>query len=352
MSGAPPSAAIIPQALATGFSSRLRLEQTSIFISTQPVARTNKRASANAIVNYAEIEEDYDEDEEEATTGPNGTPIPGDKLMERREVKKPASKTKHAVYTPQQMQEIADKEELLIPVRFNMEYDNYKITDFIMWNVNEEVMTPDMFGMITCSDMDLPIGLSSAISNTIKNAISEYTELANIKLPTDTGLHVVIHLSVNLDKQLYEDKFEWDLSSDELSPEAFAKSVVQDMGLSGEFYPAIAHSLHEVLLKMKREAMDGHLPQEVDNQAAFGAEAGRRVDQELVGEEWAPSVETLSPEEIERREVERDRNIRRLKRESAKMGEYSDIGGLFGRNKRRRRLYDGDSPSRGASPAW
>lgn len=347
------SAASIPQALATGFSSRLRLEQTSLFISTQPVTRTNKRASANAIVNYAEIEEDFDDDEDEER-GINGGRLESKSNKPPVDSKKYANRTKHAIYSNQQLNDIAEKEEILIPVRFSLEYDNYKITDFIMWNINEEVMTPEMFGMITCSDMDLPIGLSSNISSHIKNAISEFSELANIELPTDTGLRVIIQLSVNLNKQLYEDKFEWDLASSELSPERFARTVVEDMGLAGEFYPAIAHALHEVLLKMKREAVEGHLPQEIENQAAFGQDAGRRVDQESVGDDWAPSVETLSPEEIERREIERDRNFRRMKRESAKMVDYTEIGGLFGgRSKRRRRMYeDRDSPSRGGSPAY
>lgn len=350
--------ASIPQALATGFSSRLELEQTSLFISTQPVVRATKRALANAI-SYAEIEEDYDEDDDDSTyTGGMETPITGEAdyqsqqhvPQEQAELKKMEGKTRHVLYTRQQLQDVADKEEFLIPVKISIDVENnYRVIDFFMWNVNEEVVSPEDFAMITCNDLGVAVGYSTTIANTIRNYVHEYRSLANVKLPTDSGIHVIMNLSVALDKQLYEDKFEWDLSSNELTPEAFAKSVVQDLGLSGEFYPAIAHSLHETILRMKREMSEGHLfPTEVDNMAAYGAEAGWRIDQETLGDEWAPTVERLSPEEIEKREIERERNIRRLKRESARMTEVVDYR-MYDRTKRRRGRYD-DSPS--ASPAY
>jgi chromatin structure-remodeling complex subunit SFH1 len=353
----------LPQALQTGFASRLRLEQTSLFISTQPIARAAKRVST--AINYAEIEEDFDDEEDDpsygggsgGSTGPGsviGGPISSyEKQLERKvEIKKPAAKTKHVQYSPQQLGEIADSEEILVPLRVNLEYDNYRITDFFMWNLKEQVLTPEAFAIVTCNDLELPVGFTSNIANSIKTQLAEFAAVADVRLPTDCGIHVIMHLSVNLDKQLYEDKFEWDLGSD-LTPEEFAKCVVKDLGLSGEFYPAIAHAVYDTLLKMKREAVEGHLPQEVDNLAAFNKEAGLRVDQEFLGEEWAPTVEVLSQEEIEKREIERERNIRRLKRESVRMGaDVTDIGGLFARGKRRRRDYDRDSPSQANSPSY
>ena len=360
----------VPQALQTGFASRLRLDQTSLFISTAPVVRTNKRATASSMVSYAEVDEDFDDDEEDSPYGNgilgsqglgggafgslNGTSTnntannsgTGTPRPDRNEVKRLANKTQHTLYTDEQLIAIADKEEVLVPIRLNLEYENYRITDFLLWNANEEVITPEAFATITCTDMDLPQNFIPQIASTIRNQLSDYASVANVTLPAEMGFHVIINLNVNLNKQLYEDKFEWDLGSD-ITPQAFAKSVVQDLGLYGEFYPAIAHALYEVLYRMKREALEGHLPQEIENYAAFGGDAGWRVDQEMLGEEWAPTVETLSQEEIEKREIERGRNNRRLKRESARMGsDMTDIGGLFGRNKRRRRTYDdrGDSP--------
>lgn len=361
----------IPQALQTGFSSRLRLEQTSLFISTAPVVRTNKRATASNMVSYAEVDEDFDDDDDDDNLGGafasfsaasgigsfdsngNSTPAltPGGVAgttpkPDAKEVKRLAQRTQHATYTDDQLHAVADSDEVLVPIRFNLEYENFRITDFLLWNANETVITPEQFAAVTCADMDLPSSYAGQIAGAIRSQLADYAAVANVTLPADMGLHVIINLNVYLNKQLYEDKFEWDLGSD-ITPQSFAKGVVQDLGLYSEFYPAIAHALYEVLYKMKREALDGHLPQEIENYAAFGGDAGWRVDQELLGEDWAPSVERLSQEEIEKREIERGRNNRRLKRESARMGgDITDIGGLFGRSKRRRRVYDdrGDSP--------
>lgn len=352
----------VPQALQTGFASRLRLEQTSLFISTAPVVKASRRTT-NQMVSYAEVEEDFDDDEDDppygngllagtangfgtlntlsgaSSAGGAGTPKP-----DKKEVKRLAHKTQHLEYTDEQLAAIADKDEVLVPIRLNLEYDSYRITDFLLWNANEDVITPEAFAAVTCVDMDLPQNFVPQIATAIRNQLSDYSSVANVTLPQDMGFHVIINLNVNLNKQLYEDKFEWDLGSD-ITPQVFAKSVVQDLGLVGEFYPAIAHAIYEVLYRMKKEAVDGHLPQEIENYAAFGGDAGWRVDQEQLGEDWAPTVETLSQEEIEKREIERGRNNRRLKRESARMGgDITDIGGLFGRKRRRRYDDRGDSP--------
>ncbi|PRT54467.1 Chromatin structure-remodeling complex subunit SFH1 [Wickerhamiella sorbophila] len=329
------SSSALPQALQTGFASRLRLGQTSLFIHTQPTIRAHKRAAA-AVFNYAEIEEDFDDDDDEDPTFGSGPRMERKQEPRRTESKKLAMKTKHPNYSEQQLANLASTEEVLVPLRLSLEYEDYRITDFLMWNINEPSLTPELFATITCNDLELPVGYTANIANSMKSQIAEYTELAQIRLPSDAGIRVVIHLSVNLDKQLYEDKFEWDLDS-AVTPEEFARTVVADLAISGEFYPAIAHALHEAILRMKREFIEGHAPVDSDNQAAFNQSAGWRMDQEGLGEDWVPTIEVLTQEEIERREVERERMIRRMKRESARIGTSEfELGGLFGRKRRRR----------------
>ena len=51
------------------------------------------------------------------------------------------------------------------------------------------------------------------------------------------------------------DHIEWDLLSP-LTPEAFAKGLCADIGLSGEAAPLIAHALHEEILKHKKDAIE------------------------------------------------------------------------------------------------
>ncbi|CDR47354.1 CYFA0S31e00716g1_1 [Cyberlindnera fabianii] len=329
---------LIPQALATGFHTRVKNEQTALWIAAVPTRATKR---AKAVVNYAEYEDiNFDDDNDPShddgfgsyrnnTLNSAGSAA---SAVASGAMGKLATKTKHVNFTEYDLNMNAQTEEILIPIRLDLEYDSNRIVDFFMWNLNESLITPEQFALITCQDMDLPTSFQQQIAGSIKSQIEEYTNLVTIQLPRDIDIHVIINLSCNLDKNLYEDKFEWDLTSDVVTPEQFAKHVVTDMGLSREFLPAIAHTLHETILKLKKDCIDGHLPQEVFNQSAFGYEAGVRLDHETLGAGWVPSVEELSPWEIERREMERERNIRRLKRESMRV----DDGSSKRRGHRRR----------------
>ncbi len=150
-----------------------------------------------------------------------------------------------------------------------------------------------------------------------------------------------------MNKHLYQDKFEWDLTSS-LTPEAFAGTICRDLGLAGEFVPAIAHAIHESVLRLKKEACEGGLPQEIENDAAYGAEAGWRVDQENLGEEWGPSVGLLSREEMDKRDGDRERQIRRLRRETARFGTGASLL-PEDRERKRGRARRSPSPSRNNS---
>lgn len=312
----------------TSFHNRVKNEQTALYIEAVP-ARATKRTKT--VVNYAEVEDlNFDDDNDgsyeegyhaytrnglnHTTPAHNAAPASVGKL---------ASKTRHVHFTDHDLNINAQNEEILIPIRIDIEHNSGRIVDFFMWNLNENLISPEQFAMITGQDMDLPSVVQQQIAASIKSQVEEYTDLVTIQLPRDVDIHVIINMSCNLDKNLYEDKFEWDLTNNNVTPEQFAKYVVTDMGLPLEFLPAISHSLHETILKLKKDCIDGRLPQEIFNQSAFGFEAGIRLDHEALGAGWTPSVEELSPWEIEKREMERERNIRRLKRESMKVEDGS-----------------------------
>jgi chromatin structure-remodeling complex subunit SFH1 len=81
----------------------------------------------------------------------------------------------------------------------------------------------------------------------------------------------------------------------------------------------MAHAIHESLLRLKKDALEGNLPTFI-NEAAYGLEAGIRLDTESLCSGWSPSLEILTRDEIERREGDRERQIRRLKRDTARFG--------------------------------
>jgi len=81
----------------------------------------------------------------------------------------------------------------------------------------------------------------------------------------------------------------------------------------------MAHAIYESLLRLKKDALEGNLPMLI-NEAAYGLDAGIRLDTESLCSRWSPSLEILTRDEIERREGDRERQIRRLKRDTARFG--------------------------------
>ena len=139
----------------------------------------------------------------------------------------------------------------------------------------------------------------------------------------DDMYRCIVNLNVNLSNHLYTDKFEWSLLHPPGTAEIFAKQTCADLGLSGEWVLAMTHAIYEAVLRLKKEACEsggllGGYGGEIPNEAAHGAEAGWRYDNETLASEWEPRVEQLSKEEIEKREGDRERQIRRLRRETAR----------------------------------
>jgi chromatin structure-remodeling complex subunit SFH1 len=148
----------------------------------------------------------------------------------------------------------------------------------------------------------------------------------------DDMYRCIISLNINLSNHLYTDKFEWSLLHPPGTAELFAKQTCADLGLPGEWVPAMTHAIYEAVLRLKKEACEsggivGGYGGEIPNEAANGAEAGWRYDNEHLADEWEPKVEILSKEEIEKREGDRERQIRRLRRETAR---FSSNAGMMG----------------------
>ncbi|RMZ80510.1 hypothetical protein DV737_g2901, partial [Chaetothyriales sp. CBS 132003] len=144
--------------------------------------------------------------------------------------------------------------------------------------------------------------------------------------PDDT-YRCVITLSIYRAPKLYSDKFEWSLLHPPGAAEEFAKQTCADMGLGGEWVAAITHAIYEAVLRLKKEVCESGLMQtggwiqgQLDNQAVREEEAaGWRYDVDDFGAEWEPKLEELSREEIEKREGDRERQLRRTRRDAARL---------------------------------
>lgn len=60
---------------------------------------------------------------------------------------------------------------------------------------------------------------------------------------TLTDQRALLKLNVHVGNQSLVDQFEWDMSEENNSPELFAQKLAAELGLGGEFVPAIAYSI-------------------------------------------------------------------------------------------------------------
>ncbi|KAI2021278.1 hypothetical protein LOZ39_003990 [Ophidiomyces ophidiicola] len=207
-----------------------------------------------------------------------------------------------------------------------------------------------------------------------KQTISQGLPPSDNLFNTDDAYRCIVTLDITLQNRLYTDKFEWSLLHDQGMADVFARVTCADLGLGPEWVNVISHGICETVLKLKKEACEsgglvgiGGDGVEIDNQTANGKEAGWRYDPDGLGDEWEPRVQFLSKEDIEKREGDRERQIRRLRRETARFSSTAGMsleltrhtaGGYFDlpdpdtpmgrgeRNKRRRRARS-NSPASG-----
>lgn len=161
------------------------------------------------------------------------------------------------------------------------------------------------------------------------SASAARTPTSNELNPDDT-YRCIITLNINLQNKLFTDKFEWSLLHPPGMAERFAKQTCADIGLTGEWIPAVTHAIYEAVLRLKKEACEsgglvGIYGNFFDNDAVPGQEAGWRYDNEHLADEWEPKIERLSKEEIEKREGDRERQIRRLRRETARFSSTTNM---------------------------
>jgi chromatin structure-remodeling complex subunit SFH1 len=153
-----------------------------------------------------------------------------------------------------------------------------------------------------------------------------------------------LQIDVQIANHHLMDHIEWDLLSP-LTPEAFSAKLCSELGLTGEAVPLIAHAVHEELVKHKKDAIEwgvlggdrdlgddgtGDRPQRdrsgfglVKDKTGLGLGWGRaprdgRGPKTLKSvwrdwpeaEEFRTKFEELTAEEVERREIERERASR------------------------------------------
>nr|CDI55247.1 related to SNF5-component of SWI/SNF transcription activator complex [Melanopsichium pennsylvanicum 4] len=138
-------------------------------------------------------------------------------------------------------------------------------------------------------------------------------------------LRMMVKLDITVGSMNLVDQFEWDANeTDPAAAEKFAETFAADLGLSGEFKTAIAHSIREqVSVHVKSLAMTGHtfdgrpIADEELRAAFLGPVNKANLSRsELESYNFTPRLLQLTEAEIERLDREREREARRKRRQT------------------------------------
>ncbi|KAJ1897500.1 Chromatin structure remodeling complex protein sfh1 [Kickxella alabastrina] len=208
---------------------------------------------------------------------------------------------------------LAQQEEVLVPVRLEMEVGDYRLHDVFVWNAKEQALTPEHFAAIYCADLSLPTdsrnGAVEHVAQLIRQQISEHVSAADCSF-SGGELRVNLNLEVQVGPHVLRDRVEWDLLEPLGSrPEEFARCLCRDLGLGGEYPPLVAHRVREEVARYHKElaeAGDAHWLRQAPVDSVF-----RPIN---LAEGWGPSIEIMSAEDLDRMWMHKERTYRRTRR--------------------------------------
>ncbi|KAH8553032.1 hypothetical protein BGW37DRAFT_423033 [Umbelopsis sp. PMI_123] len=237
----------------------------------------------------------------------------------------PTNGPSQILYPMQRMKrEQTQKEEKLVPIRIDLEAEGYRLSDTFTWNLNETVITPDAFAAVLCDDLGLPAPL---FATDIAKAIREQAEDYYLHAPTfpesDENRPPSPHqqLDITVGNRALIDQFEWDIASQNNSPEQFADILATDLGLGGEFKTAIAHSIREqVHVYMKSLLLvgyefDGSPVDDDELKQVFLPRVKKSIRNDDLSVQFTPVILHLTDPEVEKIERDRMRETRRKRRQ-------------------------------------
>ncbi|KAI9087753.1 hypothetical protein DFS34DRAFT_585852 [Phlyctochytrium arcticum] len=242
----------------------------------------------------------------------------------------------------EQLAEVGQKPEALVPIRLDIELEGLKLRDTFTWNLNESVITPDHFAKVLCTDLHLPPSLFLApISKSIKEQVDDYYQHAPSVLlavnsdtqgndGVDNGekdapeLRMIIKLDITIGNHSLVDQFEWDLNCRRNIPEVFAEHMCHELGLGSEFKTAISHQIREQVQTFAKSLLlvdhhfDGSPIDDEDLAACFlpSIEPSQVQRGPKAKSLFGPYYNQVSDFEIEKMEKDRERDVRRKRRQT------------------------------------
>jgi len=96
-----------------------------------------------------------------------------------------------------ELDSVADQDAILVPIRLEIDTDDFRLRDTFTWNVNEQLMTPENFAEILCEDLDLNMAkYVPDIVASIRSQIAEFEPIAEVQVPSE-GARAVIQVKIS-----------------------------------------------------------------------------------------------------------------------------------------------------------
>lgn len=251
-------------------------------------------------------------------------------------------KTKELLISKKDRATQAEELDVLSPIRLDIEWGKIRLRDTFTWNINDRVITPELFAEQLVEDLNLPREqcgpLVQLVAASIHEQIADYhphihdeEEALDPNLPyhahKDDEMRIIIKLNITIGQQTLMDQFEWDINNKRNSPEDFARQMTSDLSLSGEFTTAIAHSIREQSQLFTRSLyvvshpFDGRPIEDPELKAAFlpsPLPSTFRTFQ--AAKDFTPYLYEMNEAELEKTELSLSREERRQKRSVNRRG--------------------------------
>ncbi|KAI4246014.1 MAG: hypothetical protein L6R40_002230 [Gallowayella cf. fulva] len=251
-------------------------------------------------------------------------------------------RTRHPRRTKDEVATQAGQPEELVPIRLDIEWDKIRLRDTFTWNLHDRTTDRRAFAESLVEDFKLPPEQCGPIVDQIYSSIEEQIrdyhpqvfireEALDPHLPyfayKDDEMRITIKLNITIGQQTLVDQFEWDMNNPMNSAEDFARSMTQDLSLSGEFTTAIAHSIREQSQLFTRglyvtgHPFDGRPIEDQELKASFlpsPLPSSFRPFQ--AAKDFTPYLYDLNEAELEKTELSLSREERRQKRSVTRRG--------------------------------
>lgn len=257
----------------------------------------------------------------------------------------------------------------MVPIRVELETETHRIRDAFVWNLNEELISPAAFARIFCNDIGVSQDYAEQVEGAIRSQIEEWEGVASMDLRPPLHQPPPIQDPAPFYSITNEDPGqpkieEWELPYIDRRPNSNTTSFRSHrMGSLISFDAGILRSYSLFRLgRHKRDAVEWNVisagettavdPEEEREKPrdrsgmsllkdktglgmgiGFGKRGEGRGPRSLKGvfrdwsdmEEWGTKLEELTAEEVERREIERERAARRLRRETSRFQQTTTV---------------------------